>query len=84
MLKPKITNKQMKTANHKQRALQSRLNASFLRGVGSVLWLRDGYSSFRAIPASRDAQALAGDWRRVGNQLWRAIENNRRSDNTHS
>lgn len=49
--------------------------ASFVLGVGS-LWDFAGYLNPRVLVRSRemsDAEALAGDWERVGHAMWQAF-----------
>ena len=64
----------MRHKNLKIERLKQRLNTSFAKGVGSVVAVEgrivipDGITAKKVV-LSRDAQAIASDWKRVGNQI---------------
>lgn len=52
--------------------LKQQLNSSFFSGVGSLLNIRGGYKTYRPSSAASDIDAIAGDWKRVGDQILQA------------
>ena len=62
----------MKQKEMTQAAVKRYLRRAFARGVGSTVSIFGG--RYRFTPGRSDAEALAGDWRRVGSYLSDAIE----------
>lgn len=63
----------MKSPKQIRIVIKRRLDASFWSGAGSVLSVRGRHVAVPSASASRDAKAIAGDWQRVGGQLWMAV-----------
>lgn len=66
--------KYMKRQALRSGTIKRRLNASFAKGVGSVIAIPGRYFAYELQPISRDRNAIAGDWGRVGQQLRRGIK----------
>ena len=50
-----------------QKSVRQHLRNAFAQGVGSTVSIFGGYCRFT--PGRSDAEAIAGDWRRVGSHL---------------
>ncbi len=79
MLKVEIRAEIVMRDGIKKSAVRSTLNRSFSRGIGSIMSLR-GQRVYVQIPDTRtgirrDAEAIRGDWERVGRRLVYAAHN---------
>lgn len=63
----------MKCYNSDRKAVKAILKRSFGSGVRSVMSLQGRTAPYPVISARRDAEALRGDWERVGKQLQYAV-----------